>query len=76
MAGKVNRAPKWMQKIGLEGIHRSLQNPQYYGKRYKTLYVPFLKLFFNEFKFRNLLPRIPDRVLFIGTVLIHMDFFL
>ncbi|HLO59737.1 MAG TPA: WecB/TagA/CpsF family glycosyltransferase [Bacteroidales bacterium] len=68
MGGKVNRAPKWMQRIGLEGIHRTLQNPHYYGKRYKVLYLPFLKMFLKEIKFH--LPKIPRKVLlFIGILM-------
>lgn len=47
-AGKVRRAPRWMRSIGLEGIHRAVQNPSDYGARYKSLYVPFLKLVFKE----------------------------
>jgi N-acetylglucosaminyldiphosphoundecaprenol N-acetyl-beta-D-mannosaminyltransferase len=47
-AGKVRRAPLWMRRIGLEGIHRTLQNPANYGKRYRRYYVPFVKLFFKE----------------------------
>lgn len=48
-AGKVRRAPLWMRSIGLEGVHRMLQNPANYGKRYKRYYVPFIKLFMKEF---------------------------
>lgn len=76
MGGKVNRAPKWMQRIGLEGIHRSLQNPMYYGKRYKSLYVPFLKLFFSEFRLKKWMPQLINRVLCIGTLIMNKDFFL
>jgi len=47
-AEKVVRAPEWMRSIGLEGIHRALQNPSDYGKRYLKYYLPFLKLFFKE----------------------------
>jgi len=44
LAGKVVRAPVWMRNIGLEGIHRALQNPADYGARYKKYYIPFMKL--------------------------------
>lgn len=47
-AGKVRRAPRWMRSIGLEGVHRAVQNPSDYGARYKSLYVPFLKLVCKE----------------------------
>jgi len=56
-AEKVIRAPGWMRSIGLEGLHRAVQNPSDYGKRYKKYYYPFLKLFFREFfnfkRFKN-----------------------
>jgi N-acetylglucosaminyldiphosphoundecaprenol N-acetyl-beta-D-mannosaminyltransferase len=48
MAGKVNRAPRWMRSIGLEGFHRAIQNPANYGKRYMKFYLPFVRLFFGE----------------------------
>jgi N-acetylglucosaminyldiphosphoundecaprenol N-acetyl-beta-D-mannosaminyltransferase len=32
-AGTVKRAPKWMQNIGLEWLHRSLSSPSRLGKR-------------------------------------------
>jgi len=61
VAGLVNRAPLFLRKIGLEGIHRALQNPSNYGKRYFELYPIFLRIVFNEFikikvinKFKNL----------------------
>ena len=52
-AGKVVRAPLWMRKIGLEGIHRALQDPSNYGARYKKFYFPFLKLFTRELFHKN-----------------------
>ncbi len=56
-AEKVIRAPGWMRSIGLEGLHRAVQNPSDYGKRYKKYYIPFLKLFIREFfnfkRFKN-----------------------
>jgi N-acetylglucosaminyldiphosphoundecaprenol N-acetyl-beta-D-mannosaminyltransferase len=52
-AGKVKRAPLWMRNIGLEGLHRMIQNPADYGARYKTLYLPFIKLFFRELFKKN-----------------------
>lgn len=53
--GKVIRAPRWMQIIGLEGFHRIAQNPSDYGKRAFIYYQPFFRLFFREFfrKIRN-----------------------
>lgn len=34
VAGKVNRAPKWMQNAGLEWLYRVIQEPQRMWKRY------------------------------------------
>jgi N-acetylglucosaminyldiphosphoundecaprenol N-acetyl-beta-D-mannosaminyltransferase len=48
VAGKVVRAPKWMQRIGLEGFHRIAQNPSDYGKRALIYYKPFFRLFLGE----------------------------
>jgi N-acetylglucosaminyldiphosphoundecaprenol N-acetyl-beta-D-mannosaminyltransferase len=48
-AGLVKRAPVFLQNIGLEGIHRSLQNPMNYGKRYFTLYPTFIRLVIHDF---------------------------
>lgn len=55
MAGVIKRAPLWMRNIGLEGIHRSLQNPSSYIPRYFKYYLPYMKLFFKElFRKRSL----------------------
>ena len=50
IAGRVRRAPKWMQKSGLEWIYRILQEPGRLWKRYafglvKFSYLSFLSLF-------------------------------
>ena len=37
-----------MRSIGLEGIHRALQNPSNYGNRWIKYNLKFLKLFFRE----------------------------
>lgn len=34
IAGKINRAPKWMQKIGLEWLFRLIQEPRRLWRRY------------------------------------------
>ncbi|WP_306671137.1 WecB/TagA/CpsF family glycosyltransferase [Endozoicomonas sp. SESOKO1] len=34
VAGKVNRAPLWMQKYGLEWFYRIVQEPRRMWKRY------------------------------------------
>lgn len=44
MAGTVKRAPKWMQKTGLEGIFRLIQQPQridlqLFSRYFYTIYI-------------------------------------
>lgn len=41
IAGDVRRAPRWIQKIGLEWIHRLLQEPGRLAKRYLVHGLPF-----------------------------------
>lgn len=53
-AGLVVRAPLFFRKIGLEGIHRAMQNPLNYGKRYISLYPAFIRFVILEmFKRKN-----------------------
>ncbi len=41
LCGDVRRAPRWMQKIGLEWVHRLLQEPKRLFKRYIVQGIPF-----------------------------------
>jgi N-acetylglucosaminyldiphosphoundecaprenol N-acetyl-beta-D-mannosaminyltransferase len=41
LAGRVKRAPRWMQKLGLEWVHRLGQEPKRLAKRYLIDGVPF-----------------------------------
>ena len=41
IAGKVKRAPKWMQKCGLEWIYRIVQEPKRLWRRYTYGLVKF-----------------------------------
>jgi N-acetylglucosaminyldiphosphoundecaprenol N-acetyl-beta-D-mannosaminyltransferase len=41
LSGEVRRAPLWMQRHGLEWIHRLLQEPRRLFRRYIVLGVPF-----------------------------------
>lgn len=41
LAGHIQRAPIWMQKIGLEWLYRLLQEPRRLFKRYATDFVVF-----------------------------------
>lgn len=52
VAGKVKRAPLWMQKGGLEWFYRVLQEPRRMWKRYLTTNSQFLFLLFKE-KLKN-----------------------
>lgn len=44
VAGKTNRAPKWMQKCGLEWFYRFIQEPRRMFKRYIVGNLKFVKL--------------------------------
>ncbi len=52
-AGKINRAPEWMQKIGLEWLHRLCSEPRRLWRRYLIGNVKFLQLVFKEKIFNN-----------------------
>jgi N-acetylglucosaminyldiphosphoundecaprenol N-acetyl-beta-D-mannosaminyltransferase len=52
-AGLVTRAPLYLRNIGLEGIHRALQNPLNYGKRYFTLYPSCIAFALKELFKKN-----------------------
>lgn len=41
LAGRVQRAPGWMQKTGLEWVHRLAQEPGRLAKRYLVVGIPF-----------------------------------
>jgi len=53
IAGKVKRAPKWMQNIGLEWFYRFLQEPKRMWKRAFIDNLKFLILVAKEFISRN-----------------------
>lgn len=40
-AGAVRRAPRWMQALGLEWVHRTLQEPRRLFKRYVVHDIPY-----------------------------------
>lgn len=52
VAGKVKRAPKWMQKYGLEWFYRIVQEPRRMWKRYLVTNSKFLYLLLKE-KFKR-----------------------
>jgi len=41
IAGEVRRAPVWLQRIGLEWVHRLLQDPRRLARRYLIENLPF-----------------------------------
>lgn len=50
VCGDVQRAPRWMQKLGLEWLHRLLQEPRRLARRYLVEDGPFaLRLFWNAY---------------------------
>lgn len=48
VAGKVKRAPQWMQKAGLEWLYRVIQEPGRMWKRYLKTNTKFLMLLLTE----------------------------
>ncbi|MDN5391447.1 MAG: WecB/TagA/CpsF family glycosyltransferase [Pseudomonas sp.] len=48
VAGKVKRAPKWMQQYGLEWLYRVFQEPGRMWKRYLTTNLKFAMLLIKE----------------------------
>jgi N-acetylglucosaminyldiphosphoundecaprenol N-acetyl-beta-D-mannosaminyltransferase len=58
VAGEIKRAPCWMQKLGLEWIHRMIQEPGRLLKRYLVHGIPFaaslfVRAFFARFNHRK-----------------------
>ena len=51
ISGVTKRAPRWMQKIGLEWLYRTLQEPKRLFWRYLTTNSLFVYLFFKEIVF-------------------------
>ena len=49
IAGKIKRAPKWMQKCGLEWVCRLLQEPRRMWRRYLVGNTKFIVLVIKEF---------------------------
>ena len=53
IAGKVNRAPKWMQDIGFEWLYRVIQEPRRMFMRYLVGNTKFIFLVLKEFFLLN-----------------------
>ena len=48
LAGKVSRAPAWMQRIGLEWLYRVIQEPRRMWKRYLVTNTRFASMLMRE----------------------------
>lgn len=53
--GQQRRAPKWMQRSGLEWMHRLVQDPRRMAKRYLVDDVAFLPIVWHEWRARRTL---------------------
>ncbi len=53
IAGEKPRAPIWMQKVGLEWLHRMLSEPRRLAKRYIVDAIIFPQLIFKEWQLRR-----------------------
>ncbi len=55
LAGEVRRAPRWVQRLGLEWFHRLVQEPKRLGKRYLVDGLPFaIRLFAQSIRERRI----------------------
>ncbi len=50
VAGKVKRAPRWVQRIGCEWVYRLVQEPRRMWKRYLVGNTKFIMLTFKEWR--------------------------
>jgi N-acetylglucosaminyldiphosphoundecaprenol N-acetyl-beta-D-mannosaminyltransferase len=57
VAGDVSRAPAWMQRTGLEWIHRLAQEPDRLARRYLVDGLPFAARLLVGSALRGLVPR-------------------
>ena len=53
VAGKVNRAPRWMQQSGLEWLYRLAQEPRRMWRRYLVDDLAFVPLVWREWRARR-----------------------
>ncbi len=54
IAGDVRRAPLWMQRFGLEWVHRLVQEPRRLAGRYLLLNLPFaVRLLLRAYRSRR-----------------------
>lgn len=55
LAGKIGRAPAWMQRTGLEWVHRLVSEPRRLWKRYAIGSIKLAAIFFPVFAAHSLL---------------------
>ncbi|MBK7875227.1 MAG: WecB/TagA/CpsF family glycosyltransferase [Planctomycetes bacterium] len=53
VAGTVRRAPPWVQKLGLEWLHRLVQEPRRLARRYLVQGLPFAAVLFARAAWRR-----------------------
>lgn len=57
LTGDVNRAPRWMQRAGLEWLHRLQQEPRRLFKRYVVQGLPFAASLLGGALLRGIVPK-------------------
>ncbi|MFT4034190.1 MAG: WecB/TagA/CpsF family glycosyltransferase [Patulibacter sp.] len=62
VSGEIARAPEWMQRIGMEWLHRMFQEPDRLVKRYLRDDLPFFAQLFAHIGFRRMREK-PGRML-------------
>jgi N-acetylglucosaminyldiphosphoundecaprenol N-acetyl-beta-D-mannosaminyltransferase len=60
VTGEVRRAPRWMQRVGLEWLHRLIQEPHRLYKRYLVQGIPFALILFADALRRRVMRRGPE----------------
>lgn len=56
-AGRRSRAPRWMQRAGLEWVHRLASEPRRLGGRYTRINARFARLLIKEWRANRRAPR-------------------
>jgi N-acetylglucosaminyldiphosphoundecaprenol N-acetyl-beta-D-mannosaminyltransferase len=65
VSGEVSRAPRWLQRLGLEWLHRLAQEPRRLFRRYVVEGIPFAVRLLTYAALHRLLSRLalrPDRI--------------
>lgn len=62
LVGEVRRAPLWLQRLGLEWLHRLLQEPKRLGRRYLIEGLPFAFRLFSHAVWNRGIDHHPRRV--------------